>query len=495
VQTGISEQQKGINFKAIKNDMFANAETKSKQAEYFFKTLKSDKKTYKEMSDKWKISLEEEALKTRAYRCNHGTIYGNNKKTFDLSKMQRDFSREFSGPLKGRKINGWAILYSKFSAREHQTFMKQLKQTVTTDFEYQCNKPIEVCLKGDDRKVNAWTDTIYELQQEGNLDVIICIAPGRKGSSPIYEGLKYYLQTECPIPSQVILGETIKKNFKSLRNIMKNVMIQICAKLGDIPWGYKSLPLMDQPTMIIGMDVCHRVGKNKKSVLGFVASLDKYVGKYYSSSVSQGEKQEIAFSIEKLFVQAIKEFIKENRIAPKRIIVYRDAVSEGQSNATIETEIPQLNKAIQNLIDTQQLTEEPKILFILANKRIEQRFFTQDRGRYANPERGLVIEDQVTRPDRFEFYMISHAGPTGLQCPIRYEVIYSTWEEGKLDPKDLYDLTNILCYGYFNLQGAVKIPGPIMYAHTLCNQISKICNKRDKVADTPTAFNSKLYYI
>eukprot|EP00345_Euplotes_harpa_P008961 CAMPEP_0168352986 /NCGR_PEP_ID=MMETSP0213-20121227/22933_1 /TAXON_ID=151035 /ORGANISM="Euplotes harpa, Strain FSP1.4" /LENGTH=805 /DNA_ID=CAMNT_0008364413 /DNA_START=1 /DNA_END=2418 /DNA_ORIENTATION=- len=492
VLTGITEQQKGVNFKEIKNDMFANAHTKSEQTKCFFKTIKSDK-SYKEMTERWKIDIEESAFKTKAYKCNFGTIIGNNKKTYDLKNMTRDFSREFNGPLKASKIKGWAILYGKFSAREHETFMKGLKQTVTTDFEYQCNKPLEVMVKGDDRRVNSWTDTIASLCEENQLDIIVCIAPGRKGSSPIYEGLKYYLQTECPIPSQVILSETIKKNFKSLRNIMKNVMIQICAKLGHIPWGYKSLPLMDRPTMVIGMDVCHRVGRSKKSVLGFVASLDKYVGRYYSASVSQGAKQEIAFSIEKLFQEAINNFISENGIGPERIIVYRDAVSEGQSEATLRTEIPQLNKAIQNLVDVGSLKAEPKILFLLANKRIEQRFFTQDRGKFFNPERGLVIDEGVTRPDRFEFYMISHAGPTGLQSPIRYEVIYSTWDT--LDPKDLYDLTNILCYGFFNLQGAVKIPGPIMYAHTLCNQISKICMKQDIVADTPEAFNSKLYYI
>lgn len=445
--------------------MFANAETKSSQAQMFFETLKSKASNYKEMTQKWKIDINEEPTKVKAYNCKFGTLVGNAKKTYDLSKMQRDFSREFNGPFKGNKINSWAILYSKFSSREHETFMSSLKQTVTTDFEYKCNKPLEVMVRGDDRRLDTWTNTISELAEENQLDVVICIAPGRKGSSPIYEGLKYYLQTEINIPSQVILAETIKKNFKSLRNIMKNVMIQISAKLGDIPWGFKELPLMNEPTMIIGMDVCHRVGKHKKSVLGFVASLDKYVGKYYSASVSQGEKQEIAFSIEKLFQEAIQTFITENKIGPKKIIVYRDAVSEGQSEATLGHEVPQLTQAIKNLCDAGVLKAEPKILFILANKRVEQRFFTQDRGRFANPQRGLVIDEGVTRPNRFEFYMISHAGPTGLQCPIRYEVIYSTFDS--LDPKDLYDLTNILCYGFYNLQGAVKIPGPIMYAHTM----------------------------
>ena len=493
VLTGITEQQKGINFKHIRRDMFANAQTKNEQSRFFFKTLMGDTDSYNQMTDKWKIEIEQKPLKTKAYTCSFGKVYGGKKASYDLSKMRRDFSREFSSPLKSRKIKSWAIIYGKYSSREQQTFMKQLRQTVTTDFEYQCNKPLEIQLRDDDRRPQNWIDAISKLQMDNPLDIIICIAPGRKGNSPIYESLKYYLQTECHIPSQVILSETIKRNGKSLRNIIKNVMIQISAKMGDIPWGYKNLPLMDRPTMIIGMDVCHRVGKNRKSVLGFVASKDKYVGTYYSASVSQGEKQEIAFSIEKLFQEAMIEFINTNGVPPERIIVYRDAVSEGQSEVTLSTEVPQLEKAIQNLLDADKITKKPAIIFLLANKRIEQRFFTQDKGGLYNPQRGLVIESEITRPDRFEFYMISHAGPTGLQCPVRYEVIKNTFTD--LDPKSLYDLTNILCYGFFNLQGAVRIPAPIMYAHTMCNQISKICTKRDAIADTPDAFKNSLYYI
>ena len=163
VLTGITEQQKGYNFKAIKNDMFANAETKSSQSKMFFETLKSKASNYKEMTQKWKIDIDEEPTKVKAYQCNFGTITGNAKKTYRLSEMQRDFSREFNGPFKGTKINSWAILYGKFSSREHETFMSSLKQTVTTDFEYKCNKPLEVMVKGDDRRLDTWTNTIRYL--------------------------------------------------------------------------------------------------------------------------------------------------------------------------------------------------------------------------------------------------------------------------------------------------------------------------------------------
>ncbi|CAI2386355.1 unnamed protein product [Moneuplotes crassus] len=494
VLTGITERQKAINFKEIKSQMFADADMKSKQAKSFFKALKQDHETHKELTEKWKISIDETPIDAKAHMCGLSNVYGGKKAKFDLSEMQRDFSREFSAPFKAKKINGWAIIYGKSSMREHDTFMKQLKQTVTTDFEYKCTKPLEIKLKGNDKNPQTWIDSVYYLQQDHSLDVIICIAPGRKGSSPIYESLKYYLQTECNIPSQVILSDTISRNSRSLRNIMKNLMIQICAKMGHSPWVFKSLPLMDKPTMIIGMDVCHRVGTNKKSVLNLVASKDKCVASFYSASVSQGEEQRIVFSIQKLFIEALQEFNTKNGLFPQRIIIYRDAVSEGQSEVTLGTEVPELEKAIKNLKDSGQIEEEPSILFILVNKRIEQRFFTQDRrGNLKNPRRGLVIESKITRTDRFDFYMISHAGPTGLQCPVRYEVIKNTFQD--LDPKDLYDLTNILCYGFYNLQGAVRIPSPLMYAHTMCNQISKICNHQVEVAETPEALKDKLYYI
>lgn len=205
--------------------------------------------------------------------------------------------------------------------------------------------------------------------------MVICIAPGFKGSSPIYDDLKYFLTTECPVPSQVILSGTIKRA-KNLRNILKNLMIQISAKIGDIPWGYKDLPLMNVPTMIIGMDVCHKVGKNKRSVIAFVASLNKYVGQYYTGSATKGEDQAMSFKINQLFHEAFTQFIQHNNgKAPQQIIVYRDAVSDGQAEVTMQTEIPQLLKTIQNLIDS-EIMEKPSILFLLANKKIEQRFYT-----------------------------------------------------------------------------------------------------------------------
>ena len=113
------------------------------------------------------------------------------------------------------------------------------------------------------------------------------------------------------------------------------------------------------------------------------------------------------------------------------------------------------------------MDEDVSFIWLLANKKVEQRF-SEYRGRFLNPEKGLVIESTITRSDRFEFYMISHSGPTGLQGPVRYDVI-ALENMPKFDAKDLYDLTYNLSYGFFNYQASIKLPAPLMYAQCIVN--------------------------
>lgn len=69
--------------------------------------------------------------------------------------------------------------------------------------------------------------------------------------------------------------------------------------------------------MIIGLDVAHNVGSDKESIIGFTASLDKYISKYYSDIAikSAGKNvrfQDITFELEPLFQKAILRFKELN---------------------------------------------------------------------------------------------------------------------------------------------------------------------------------------
>jgi len=93
--------------------------------------------------------------------------------------------------------------------------------------------------------------------------------------------------------------------------------------------------LFDVPTMIIGIDVAHWVGNKKESVVGFAASMDWFVSSYYIDSVSKvmpdkTTPSDMTFELEPLFQKAILKFAEINQgVAPLRIIVYRDSVSDG----------------------------------------------------------------------------------------------------------------------------------------------------------------------
>ena len=100
----------------------------------------------------------------------------------------------------------------------------------------------------------------------------------------MYDDVKKFLLTEYPIPSQVILTNTIQRG-KNLRSIISKVLIQMNAKLGGVPWAVDNLPFMTEPTMVCGMDVFHDPKLGKKSVLALTASMNQSATTYWSTSV------------------------------------------------------------------------------------------------------------------------------------------------------------------------------------------------------------------
>lgn len=62
------------------------------------------------------------------------------------------------------------------------------------------------------------------------------------------------------------------------------------------------------------------------------------------------------------------------------MILYRDGVGEGQIKGIMETELPALQKAIEEAkVKTKLPNYEPQIIFLLANKKVPQRMFSDNR--------------------------------------------------------------------------------------------------------------------
>jgi aubergine-like protein len=106
-----------------------------------------------------------------------------------------------------------------------------------------------------------------------SVQAVVLILPGAKGKAPLYDDLKRLLLKELPVPSQVVLCNTISRG-KNVRSICNKILIQICAKVGGEPWAVSHLPYFDEPTMVCGIDVFHKVGNGNKSVLAFCGSFN-----------------------------------------------------------------------------------------------------------------------------------------------------------------------------------------------------------------------------
>ena len=175
----------------------------------------------------------------------------------------------------------------------------------------------------------TWTKELKS-KLNSNVQAVVLLLPGAKGRTTLYDDVKRYLLAEFPVPSQVVLVNTIAKG-KNLRSIVNKILIQINAKIGGIPWTVDNLPFMDKPTMVCGMDVFHSTALGKKSVLALTASINNSATKYFSTSVIQSEiGQEAGHSLNEGMTKAFEAFKKANGgIYPARVIFYRDGVGEG----------------------------------------------------------------------------------------------------------------------------------------------------------------------
>lgn len=87
------------------------------------------------------------------------------------------------------------------------------------------------------------------------------------------------------------------------------------------------------PTLILGADVTHpAVGsKDGISIAAVVGSIDKRFAEYRSSIRVQQGKKEVITDLEDMIVEILNAFKKRSpQYSPKRMLFYRDGVSEGQ---------------------------------------------------------------------------------------------------------------------------------------------------------------------
>uniref|UniRef100_A0A8H8CLR0 Argonaute-like protein n=1 Tax=Psilocybe cubensis TaxID=181762 RepID=A0A8H8CLR0_PSICU len=256
--------------------------------------------------------------------------------------------------------------------------------------------------------------------------LLVVILP--EGANDMYTEVKYFGDVEMGCATQCL------KSLKCTRakpQYFANVCLKINVKLGGIntipdPSSVSVLTDPHMPTIVMGADVIHpspgSVGR--PSFTSLVGNVDSDTAKYVADSRVQTSRQEMIADLCEMSKHVLGFYTRyrasvEKKLGttcnPKRIIFYRDGVSEGQFKQVLDIELPQLKAACA------EMKIDAKITIIVVGKRHHVRFFPIDGGdRTGNCLAGTVVDREIAHPTEFDFYLQSHGGLLGTSRPAHY---------------------------------------------------------------------------
>jgi len=210
----------------------------------------------------------------------------------------------------------------------------------------------------------------------------------------------------------------------------------------------------------------------------------------YFSAVSQHKDgNEVSANLTVHMVQALKTYYKTHDTLPERIFMYRDGVGDGQIQYVHQQEVARLEEKIKEIYSKVKATAgvTPKFTFIIVNKRLNTRIFAKQGNRFQNPPSGTVVDNTITLPERYDFYLVSQSVRQGTVSPTSYNVIHDT---NGLPANQMQILTYKQTHLYYNWSGTVRVPAVVQYAHKLAFLVGQHLHQEPN-----TGFENKLYFL
>ncbi|XP_019476543.1 piwi-like protein 1 isoform X2 [Meleagris gallopavo] len=434
--------------------------------------MKKDECVQKELRD-WGLSFDSNLLSFtgRVVQAEKILQAGN---VFDYNPQFADWSRETRvAPLiRAKPLDNWLLIYTRRNYDAANTLLQNLFK-VTPSMGIRMNKA--TMIEVDDR-----TEAYLRVLQQSitpDTNIAVCILSSTRKDK--YDAIKKYLCTDCPIPSQCVIARTLSKPQTTLAIVTK-IALQMNCKMGGELWSVE-IPL--KQLMIVGIDCYHDTLSGKQSIAGFVASLNETMTRWFSRCVVQSRGQELVDGLKACLQTALREWFKWNKYLPSRIIVYRDGVGDGQLNTLVNYEVPQFLDCLK----TVGKDYNPRLTVIVVKKRVSTRFFAQVAGGLKNAPPGTVVDTEVTRPEWYDFFIVSQAVRNGCVAPTHYNVVYDT---SKLKPDHVQRLTYKLCHMYYNWSGVIRVPAPCQYAHKLAFLVGQSIHREPNML-----LSDRLYYL
>uniref|UniRef100_A0A1B0G0Z7 Piwi domain-containing protein n=1 Tax=Glossina morsitans morsitans TaxID=37546 RepID=A0A1B0G0Z7_GLOMM len=121
--------------------------------------------------------------------------------------------------------------------------------------------------------------------------------------------------------------------------------------------------------------------------------------------------------------------------------------------------------------------------FIIVSKRINTRYFVNKQ----NPVPGTVVNDVITLPERYVFFLVSQSVRQGTVSPTSYNVILDTMGF----PADkIQILTYKMTHLYYNWSGTLRVAAVCQYAHKLAFLVAESIHRAPSAA-----LDRQLYFL
>ena len=402
----------------------------------------------KEKSEKYGIEVIPLNDNFKAYQMKPTQLIAGNNKI--LNNKDKVFPL-----LKKIAMKNWVCLYVKSNYNDAD-YLYQTLQKSSKGYGLTIEEP-EWVEMNDHSKYKEWLETVEDYMNQNNNYKFVVFLLDR--NDYIYSKLKKHSLCTNGYISQVIKVKSLKKNAMS---VCSKILLQINAKLGGVNYKAKiDKNINDRKLMVIGVDSSHIRGK--RTGVAMVATLDNNFTDFYNSEeiIEEKNKEQLQFKVSTFIEKAINAFEKHNKDSkPKNIIIYRQGVSLQQKKY--------LGNEIKNI---EEVCKRNNILYyyILVNTKVNYKFFSKGNNQYYNPNPGLLVIDDVTHRNFFEFYIQPQLVTGGSATPSCFHVACGNMNFPEFLPKFTYDL----CHLYSNWQGPVRIPNVIKAAEKLAKMTAK----------------------
>ncbi|XP_031598996.1 piwi-like protein 1 [Oreochromis aureus] len=423
--------------------------------------------------DKWGLSFDKQLLNLAGRVLPVERIYQGSR-SYDYNPWAADWAKEMRGlaVISAPPLSNWLFFHTRRNSNEASSLLQTLSR-VSGPLGISMGKP--VMIQYEDHQESLLAALRHNVGPQ--IEMVVVVLPNNRKDK--YDSIKKFLCVDCPTPSQCVLARTLSRP-QALMTVATKIALQMACKMGGELWSVE-IPL--KQLMIVGIDCYHDTAAGKRSIGALVASLNQSMSRWFSKCVLQHKGQEIMDGLKKTLTAALKEYLRFNGCLPSRVIVYRDGVGDGQLHSVVNYEVQQIMDSITSMGQDYN----PKLSVVVVKKRISSRFFAHINGKVSNPPPGTIVDSEVTRPEWYDFYIVSQAVRSGSVSPTHYNVVYDT---SGLKPDHMQRLTYKLCHMYYNWQGIIRVPAPCQYAHKLAFLVGQSIHREPSMK-----LDDQLFYL